>query len=301
MKKLLSVAIAGFLALATVTSPSQALAQRGGGAGGGRGGMMGGMMGRGMMGGGANDSLLSILAIDEVREELKLDDEQVKVLKDHQTKIREASPDMRAMMQEIGGGNFREMSQPDREAAGEKMRSAMESAQEKVKEAMKKAEGSLVDLLDPDQYERLLGLTLQKMGVMGAASVDALAEELDITETQKSKFKELAEENMAKIREAMETAREERSFENVREKMEEMRKDLEEKSLKVLTADQQAKMEEMKGEKFEFPERNWQGRGGAGGRGAGGRGAGARGGAGGGNADAGQTRRGGRARGGDGQ
>lgn len=222
----------------------------GGGQGGGRGGMrMGGMMGGGMMGGG----LVALIAMKEVREELKLDADQTKELEEAQKAIGE---EMRAEMEKLrgdGGGN----GGPPR-FDPEKMRSAMEAMAAKV-------EAKLSDTLDPKQLDRLIGLALQQNTVR-ALSVKLIASRLSITDEQKSKMTEIEAASGEEMRSLFGGGP---PGPEIREKMTKLREESEAKVLALLTDKQKSEIETLKGEKFTFPERQGFGPGGPGGPGGG--------------------------------
>lgn len=218
------------------------------GPGRGQGGPGGGgrMMGMGM-GGGAS----GLLMMKEVREELKLDEDQVAELEDLNKAIRESFSGMRPPQ----GG------QPDPQA--------MQEAMEKMRKATADAEAKLADILDPTQLERLIGLIIQRDNVRSVNS-KIVAEKLEITEEQKAKFAELEKENMEKMREMFQGG----GFSpEMRDKMRTLREEADAKLKDVLTAKQKDLMESLKGAEFKFPEPQF-GRGGPGGGPGGGQGGG---------------------------
>ena len=93
------------------------------------------------------------------------------------------------------------------------------------------------DILLPSQQERLKQISIQTQGPQAAASNEDLAKALGLTDEQKQKIKDIAAETLQKL--------------------------IEEKVLTVLTPDQQSKLEQLKGKKFEF-DRNAAGAGGQG-------------------------------------
>ena len=93
------------------------------------------------------------------------------------------------------------------------------------------------DILLPSQQERLKQIIIQTQGPQAAASNEDLSKALGLTDEQKQKIKDIAAETLQKL--------------------------IEEKVLTVLTPDQQSKLEQLKGKKFEF-DRNAAGAGGQG-------------------------------------
>lgn len=216
------------------------------GGGGGPGGQFGG---RGGPGGGLGSmgaiELMSLLRIEEVRAEVEMEDEVYEA-------IQENMGDMRSLFREGPEG---------------------------LAKADEKATELLDEVLTPAQQKRLMGLLLQQNG-MRAVTNKLIAKEIGITEDDAKKIGEKLQESMEGMRDKMREA-----FQGGggfdREKMQAMMKDAREEAddaaAEVLSSDQKKKIEELKGEKFEFPERSF----GRGGPGGGGRGQGGPGGAGG--------------------
>lgn len=235
-----------------------AFGQGGGGPGGGVGrGGAGGFGGGGFGGGG----MASLLGITEVRKELDMDEESIK---DYEA----ASKEMRdEMMSSFGGGRGNGGgggggTPPDMT----KMRENMALMQGKI-------ETKLADILNPKQFDRLIGLYIQRDGTRTLSS-KIISTKLEITEEQKAKIAEIEKAAAEEMGTMFGGGRGGAGgggaggagFADMREKMDKMRKESEEKTNGVLTAAQKAKMEELKGAKFEFPAPQPRG-GGAGGRG----------------------------------
>jgi hypothetical protein len=205
--------------------------------------MMGGMMGGGMGGAGVT----GLLMMKEVREELKLDEDQVAELEDLGKAMMES---MRSMLPQCGGGGQPPNAQ-DRQAMMEKMQKANEENEAKVEE-----------ILDPKQFDRLVGLFIQASNLQSLNS-KLVATRLGITEDQKTKMAEIAKANGEKMRELFQAG----FGPDAREKMGKMREEAEAKIKEVLTDKQKQDMETLKGAEFKFPEPQW--RGGPGGPGGG--------------------------------
>jgi Spy/CpxP family protein refolding chaperone len=92
-----------------------------------------------------------------------------------------------------------------------------------------------------------------------------VAEKLKVTDEQKAKLKEVTTANMESMRAKMQELGQDGNREGMREKMQELRKQGEEKVLAVLTTEQKATFEKLKGKAFQMPE--GAGRGGPGGPG----------------------------------
>jgi Spy/CpxP family protein refolding chaperone len=264
MKKLMSrIALSvGLVSALTAGAMAQGPAGQGGGRGQAGGRMMGGM------GGGMGGNLTGLLMMKEVREELKLDEDQVAELEELGKAMMES---MRSMRPQGGGGagggggGGQPPNPQDRQAMMDKMQKANEENEAKVEE-----------ILDPKQFDRLVGLFIQSANLQSLNS-KLVATRLGITEEQKTKMAEIVKANGEKMRELFQGG----FGPDAREKMTKMRDESEAKIKEILTAKQKEDMEALKGAEFKFPEPQWRG-GGQGGPGAGGPGAGGPGGAGGG-------------------
>ncbi|MCD0457944.1 hypothetical protein LOC72_00555 [Roseiconus lacunae] len=248
---------------------TDASAQRGG-RGGFQGGGPGGPGGRGFGGPGGGfggSSVLGLLQIDEVKEEIDLLPDQEKAI----GKINEGRPRM-------------ERGERGQDVDRDAMRERFEKFREELTAFGKKADEQLEEVLDPMQMERLQQIEVQIAGI-GALRIERVAKALSLSEADQKKIEETMqkgrEEMMGNMREMFQSG----DREGVREKMEAARKELEEKVLNELTSDQKKKFDALKGKPFEMPERQGfggrGGRGGPGGEGFGGRGRGGRGGPGG--------------------
>ena len=213
--------------------------QGGGGPGVGRGFGGGGFGGRG--------GIASLLTIKEVRDELKMDEEQTKEMEAFTKELRD---EMQPQFAGFGGGR----GGPGGPGGGGGPGGAAAPDMTKINEALAsmqlKSESKLGEILDPIQMDRLVGLFIQRDGARTLNS-KIISTRLEITGDQKVKIAD--QEKIA--------GEEMRSLYggggggggDMREKMDKMRKDSEEKITGLLTAAQKAKMEELKGAKFEFP------------------------------------------------
>ncbi len=229
---------------------------RQGGFGGGFGGP-GGMFGRGGFGG--DMLLVSLLSQPAVREELKLDQDQIAGLDKLAERQRPPRPDF----------DFRNATDAERQRFAAQM-------QEQAAQRAAEAKEQLEELLLPDQMERLEQIALQVQGPNALLSPE-VAKALELSAATTAAMQKDFEANAEKTREMMTAAMQNQNFEGIREKAEQMRSELEQKLLAHLTGEQKAKFEEMKGAKFELPANPGPfGRGGFGGgqRGQGGPGAG---------------------------
>ncbi|MBX7105085.1 MAG: Spy/CpxP family protein refolding chaperone [Gemmataceae bacterium] len=191
--------------------------------GGGRGGMQGGMMMRG--GGGA-----MLLGNESVQTELKITDDQ-------KAKIKDVTEKQREKMREFGQ-QMRDGGEVDRE----KMQAAM-------KEMTESGEKIIKEILNPDQQKRLKQILWQQAGVLVFADKD-FASALKISDEQSEKFKTISEEFQEDMREIRQTAR--GNQQEAQQKMEALRKEVTERAMDVLTAEQKKQHKEMLGVPFEL-------------------------------------------------
>jgi Spy/CpxP family protein refolding chaperone len=186
-----------------------------------------GKRGRGGRGGGPGGppSMAGLARIEKVQEELKLTDEQKK-------KIDKINAESRKEMREASSGD-----KPD----PEKMRKIRDGATDKLK-----------DVLDADQQKRLMGILIQLMGA-GSVMDPAVGKEIGLTDEQKEK-----------LHEAMGPPPERREGREGggRAAFQERRAKMEKEVKAVLTAEQQKKLESLKGEKVEIDMSELRGPGG---------------------------------------
>ena len=126
-------------------------------------------------------------------------------------------------------------------------------------------------ILDAGQQKRLMGIAIQVNGA-GAVVDPAVAKELNLTDDQKKQLAEVRQKNMEALRDAFQGGRDQGG----REKIQELRDEANKKMMAVLTSDQQAQLESLKGDKVDIDMSQLRGPGGPGGRGDGGRGRAAR-------------------------
>jgi Spy/CpxP family protein refolding chaperone len=166
--------------------------------------------GRGFGGFGMNTIFL--LGQKSVQEELKLNDEQIKKVKELQEKQREVFQ------------NFRDLSPEER--------------REKMQEMAKAVDG----VLKPPQLKRVKQIALQQAGAR-AVNDEEVAKALNVTDEQKEKIREIQRESFEKMRELGRD-------EDAAKKRQELMKETNEKMMAVLTAEQKTKLKELQGEPF---------------------------------------------------
>jgi Spy/CpxP family protein refolding chaperone len=194
---------------------------------------------RGFGRGGMQFSATDLVMIPQVAKEIELVDDQRASLEKLAEESREQ---MRGMFE-----GLRDLSEEERRQKFEEMREKMEASRE---ELTKKVE----EVLLPHQRDRLKEISIQ---IRGTAALDdkAVAESLGISDEQKEKITAARDESREKSRELFEAARAEGGGgerEAMREKMESLRKETDEKILAVLSDDQRAKFDQLKGKAFEF-------------------------------------------------
>jgi Spy/CpxP family protein refolding chaperone len=227
MKRLATCALAAMSLVAVLAS--SALAQQDGGRR-GRGGFGGGFGGFGLGG---------LIAMPEVQKELGLSEADAKKLTDDLAALRPQRTG--------GGGDFRNLSQEERQKRFEEMRKQGEETAKKTEEKLK---ASLTDA----QFKRLGELRLQREGA-NSLERSEVADKLKLTTEQKDKIKKIAEEGRPQFGRGGNAGGDRPSPEEMRARREKRNADI----LAVLTPEQKTAWEGMQGAKFTFPERNFGG------------------------------------------
>ncbi len=240
-----------------------------------RGGPPGGFSGRGSGG------IMGLLRMDEVQKELEITEEQKKELTAFADRMRESySRGPGGPGGGPPGGARPEGGRPEGGRPGGAF-SAEQQAQiaemmERAAEARNKAEVEIMTtILDPIQGDRILGLLIQKEDGNSLSST-VLADAVGLSPDQKQKVKSVAKESSDERMKLARAAMGEggNGFSELREKMDALTKKLNTNLLAVMTPEQKAKFESMKGAKFTFPEQQGFGFPGGGDRTRGGRPAG---------------------------
>ena len=214
----------------------------------------------GRFGGPGGGGLLSLLRVEEVRKEIKLDETQEELVKVVEDEVRGDQPERRF--------DFREATEKEREKYFAERRARAE------KQA-KAANGMLATVLSKDQMKRLTQINIQLQGVSALSDAD-VAKKLKLTDKQRQQIsktqRESSDEVRSKMREIFQGGSRGGNFEEIRAKMTALRTEADKKVLAVLTTQQQKQFDEMKGKKFDMPRRGFGGRGGGRGGFGGGRG-----------------------------
>lgn len=170
-----------------------------------------------------------LLSIEEVQKELELTEEQLEEVVAPAAQLNdEFRAEVRSIMQ--GGGDPSEIADLAKE--------------------MREEEAEFIAKLNDDQRARLKQLFYQRLGT-GVFMDEGAQKELELTDEQKEK---IAEANTT-MREAMMDLRQSEDREAAMEKMQSLQEDLQKTLDSILTEAQTAKLAEMKGEAFEFPQR----------------------------------------------
>jgi Spy/CpxP family protein refolding chaperone len=196
---------------------SFALAQPGGGRGGPGFGGPGGFGGGGVLG---------LAARDDVQQELQLVDEQ-------QEELTAVAEEIRNEMRD----EMRDMFTQMRDLSDEERRERFDEIRARLEEANADAEKRLEKVLLPHQFERLKQIDLQsRLQQRGAAALTSgeLAKTLNLTDAQREKLEQRAEEVQQEMQ----------------EKIQQLRVEARNKMLDVLTAEQRAKLESLMGNDF---------------------------------------------------
>lgn len=197
---------------------------------GGRGGGAGGMM---------------LLRNEAVQKDLGLSAEAVEKI----TKLAEETQgQMRAEMEKLtGGGGFQalqNLSDEQRQEFQKKMQELTQKTQEKTQAALK-------DVLNAEQQTRLKQIGWQVAGPQAINDAD-VAKELNLTDDQKKQLAAAGEEATSKLRELGRGGQGEQQERFA--KMQEINKARDEKVAGVLTADQKAAFEKLKGKPFDVSQ-----------------------------------------------
>ncbi len=136
--------------------------------------------------------------------------------------------------------NFRNLSDEERQKAIAELR-------KRATEQAKKARTALAKTLEPKQVERLEQISLQAQGASSLTNPE-VAGKLKLSTEQVAKLEAISNEIGPAVREALQGG-----GGDARAKIAELRKERQEKSLAVLTAEQKEQFTAMKGEPFKLP------------------------------------------------
>lgn len=219
MRKMFGLLVVGGL-IALLATESNAQRPGGGGFGGGQTG-------------------INLLGNKSVQEELKVTEEQVTKITAAQKEIREKFP---------FGGGFGKKEQPSKEER-EKMN----------KERTEASNKAVADILTKDQAKRLKQIERQQDVARTLTTDEDAVKELKLTDEQKEKIKGLQDENQKEMRGLFGGGGKGGFNKDAIEKLANLRKELKEKTLKVLTEDQTKTWNTMVGAAFEVRQEGFGG------------------------------------------
>jgi Spy/CpxP family protein refolding chaperone len=187
---------------------------------------------------GGNTGLTDLLNIDKVQEELKLTEDQI-------AEVSAMVDEVRSMLSEKFEAEFgadfdpQEMTDEDRE----RMRDVMREARNEIRTWEKEKLGQL---LNEDQRTRLQQISWQAQGGRALSDAD-LQTALGLSDDQKTQITKLFDDLQTQSMEAFRSGD--------REAAGRLRTEAYEAAMALLTDEQKTKLEELKGEPFELPQR----------------------------------------------
>ena len=198
---------------------------------------------RGFGMGSSRDSLLGLLRIDQVRNELKLSAEETGKVTELSEKLRAERREKFAALREIDDQAQRRV----------KMTELMD-------ESNRKANGQLRELLSREQMMRLYQIRMQVRPLADSLANPRVASRLQLTEEQQSKVAAIikaVQTQQSQLRGSMRNLRDatQEQRTEVFQKSRKIRRDADEKALGLLTGEQKEALEKMKGAKIELPAR----------------------------------------------
>lgn len=188
-------------------------------------------------------SFLNLLNREQVQKELKLNEENV-------AKINEIRDTIRAEMKEEFSA-LRKIE--DAKERGAKQAELADTLDQKVHQQLR-------EILSKEQMMRLYQIRLQIRPLAVSLSHEMMDRFLQLSEEQKQKLADIAKEmesQQAELRGTMRGLSQEQQRE-VTQKIRKIGRDADEKALQLLSAEQQERLEKMKGEKFVVPMRRGQ-------------------------------------------
>jgi Spy/CpxP family protein refolding chaperone len=203
--------------------------------------------GRGGFGGGQRGSTTTLLLNPQVQKELNLNDDQTAKVKD--------------LLGEFAFGGQRGQRGQGQQASQEEREARAAERQKKSDEAGQKA----LALLTPEQTARFKQVQVWVQGTAALTQNDEVVKQLSLTDDQKGAIKTITEESAKKGRDLYQGFGRNASDEDRKkagEQMATLRSETEAECMAVLTDDQKAKFEKLKGPKFQLDMPAGGGRGG---------------------------------------
>ena len=200
------------------------------------------------------DPTLGLLAIEKVQKELDLAGPQIDLIEKLGEDLQKQFPRPQI--------NFFNATEKERSAAMKKM-------EENAKKRAPIVAKNLKNFLSPGQLKRLSELRIQQQGLQALMDND-VAKKVKLSDADRKKITKLMADARAKItstfRKALAGGGANADFAAIRKKTQKMQADAEKQVLAVLSATQKKAFEDLKGKKFEFPQRQFGGGGGRRGR-----------------------------------
>lgn len=137
------------------------------------------------------------------------------------------------------------------EKSEEKRSKVLAECQDTINAAFDESDDLIEEVLDFEQLARLKGIYLQRLGFQ-ALLQDWVRDELGMPEATRKKVDALFQEESEKVKKKVVEMAERQEHQQIREYIVEANKDLGEKLMGMLTADQKAKLDVMRGEIFDF-------------------------------------------------
>jgi len=192
---------------------------------------------RGSRSGRVRSSLLGLLSLEQVQKELKVTEDEVAKVKKIGEKLRD---EMRKKYAEL-----RKIEDAD------KRRAKMNEMREQYDSASRK---QLHDVLSREQMIRLYQIRSQYQAVSDTLAGKYVAEKLKLTDDQKTKAAKIGSDARTKRYDIYRTMRgaDEKKRAEAGKKLAEIRADADKQALELLTKEQRAEFEKMKGKKFEI-------------------------------------------------
>jgi len=221
----MGLVVAGLLALQPVRAQGP----------GGPGGQGPGRMGGARMGFGQGASMMGLLQGEQVRQELKVTEDQAAKIEALAEELRAARPAVQQGMQDLTA--------EQREARMTQMR---EEAQKQAQLARER----LGSILTPEQMKRLAGIQVQIQGTLASLGDPKIGEALGLTSEQKEKLAALRQAQMTAMRERVRGGQRDAAAPTDRPAWAQAREESETKALAILTDGQRQKLAEIKGAPF---------------------------------------------------
>ncbi len=207
-----------------------------------------GMFGAGFARASVSGQYERLLNMPSVQKELNLTDDQ-------KAKIREIGDKGRSAMRDLFS-SMRDVREEDRKAKAEEMGKKMQAQGEETRKAVEA-------VLQLNQRERLRGIAIQTLGVQALHDKE-VQQDLKLEDFQIAAIRVLDERAGRKTRELFAPGSDPKT---IGEKSKELRTETDKRIMRLLSEEQIAALEKLKGAKFEIPESEMRGPRGFGGRG----------------------------------